>query len=268
MENTMDINLIYGDENEKPLDKLVSDGGFTGIFRTIACVGDSLASGEFEVKRVGEDTKMFLDRYDYSWGQYMARMAGCTAYNFSKGGMTAREYMHSYANANGFFRPELAANAYVIALGVNDLLNRKWEIGSVDDVDLENYKNNKDTFAGNFAAIIQRYKEISPDARFFLVTMPTGRAAEYDSPVMAHRELMFKFAEMFSNTYVIDMYTYAPRYDAEFKKNFYLCGHLNPMGYLLTAKMFVSYIDYIIRHNMPDFKNVGLMGFEYDRDCL
>lgn len=37
-------------------------------------------------------------------------------------------------------------------------------------------------------------------------------------------------------------------------------GHLNPMGYALTAKMTASYIDYIIRHNTEDFKEVGFIG--------
>ena len=36
------------DEKEKPLDTLVKDGGFCGIFRRIGCVGDSLSSGEYE----------------------------------------------------------------------------------------------------------------------------------------------------------------------------------------------------------------------------
>ena len=33
------------DENELPLQNIVSDGCYCGIFRTIACVGDSLSSG-------------------------------------------------------------------------------------------------------------------------------------------------------------------------------------------------------------------------------
>ncbi|MBE6793009.1 MAG: SGNH/GDSL hydrolase family protein, partial [Ruminococcaceae bacterium] len=33
---------------KNPLDTLVSDGGFCGIFRTIGCIGDSLSSGELE----------------------------------------------------------------------------------------------------------------------------------------------------------------------------------------------------------------------------
>jgi len=32
------------------------------------------------------------------------------------------------------------------------------------------------------------------------------------------------------------------------------------MGYLLTATMTLSYIDYIIRHNMDDFKQIGFIG--------
>ena len=43
----MNITELFN-KNEKPLDNLVTNGGFTGIFRTIACVGDSLSSGEFE----------------------------------------------------------------------------------------------------------------------------------------------------------------------------------------------------------------------------
>ena len=46
----MDITKFYPNPEEKPLDNLVSDGGFCGIFQTIGCIGDSLSSGEFESK--------------------------------------------------------------------------------------------------------------------------------------------------------------------------------------------------------------------------
>ena len=39
------VNIGVG---EKPLDRIVTDGGFCSIFRRIACIGDSLSSGEFE----------------------------------------------------------------------------------------------------------------------------------------------------------------------------------------------------------------------------
>ena len=34
---------------------------------------------------------------------------------------------------------------------------------------------------------------------------------------------------------------------------------MNPMGYLLTARMVVSYIDYIIRSDMRRFAQVGFI---------
>ena len=76
----------------------------------------------------------------------------------------------------------------------------------------------------------------------------------------AHAALLYDFAEKFDNTYIIDLLKYAPTYDEKFKENFYLLGHMNPMGYILTAKMVASYIDYIIRHNPNDFKEVGFIG--------
>ena len=70
---------------------------------------------------------------------------------------------------------------------------------------------------------------------------------------------------VFSNSYVIDLYNHAPVYDAAFRDKFFLGGHMNACGYILTAKMMASYIDYIIRHNIDDFKQVGFIGtpFKY-----
>ncbi len=249
------------DENEKPLDRFPEDGGFCGIFRSWGCVGDSLASGEFE-GTAPDGTKTYHDLYDYSWGQYFARMTGTTARNFSRGGMTAIEYCRSFAESNGFWNPELACTAYIIALGINDLYNQNMEIGSAADVCLEDYNKNNPTFAGNYAMIIQRYKEIQPDARFFLMTFPRDeRDDERRIGIRtAHSKLLYDFAELFDNTYVLDLVTYGPEYTEAFKEKFYLGGHMNPCGYMFTAKLLVSYIDYIIRHNMTDFKQVGFIG--------
>ena len=67
-------------------------------------------------------------------------------------------------------------------------------------------------------------------------------------------------AARFDKTYVIDLRKNAPVYDAAFKEAFFLNGHLNPCGYIITAKMVMSYMDYIIRHNMDDFREAGLIG--------
>jgi len=265
----MDLYRMFNEPGEKPLDHLVADGGFCGIFRTIACVGDSLSSGEY-VSVDEEGRKSWHDMYEYSWGQYMARMAGCKVYNFSRGGMSAAEYMESFAEQRDFWNPEKKAQAYIIALGVNDIINDRKELGSTADIDLSDWRNNKKNFAGYYGQIIQRYKEIEPHARFFLMTMPHDRGENEELIRLgdAHSDLMYELARFFPHTYVIDLRKYAPPYDEKFQELFYLFDHLNPMGYLLTAKMTVSYIDYIIRHNMKDFIQTGFIGTEFYMDRL
>jgi len=39
---------------------------------------------------------------------------------------------------------------------------------------------------------------------------------------------------------------------------------MNPSGYILTAKLIDSYIDYIVRHNSDDFKTVGFVGTDIE----
>lgn len=253
----MNWDNFFFSENEKPLDRFPEGISNTAVFRTIAFVGDSLSSGEFE-SRGADGSKGYHDYFEYSWGQFIARKNGQTGYNFSRGGMTAEEYMKSFADANRFFAPEKAAQAYVIALGVNDVINRDMEVGSIYDIDMGNYKNNRETFAGYYAAIIQRYKQIQPRAKFFLVTMPRGRRK--DDRVRAHRELLFALSEFFENTYVIDLYEYGPVYDDAFNRRMGFYGHMNPMGYVFTANMIDAYIDYIIRKNPEDFCMVPYIG--------
>ncbi len=256
----MDMTEFLPIENEKPLDRLPVDGGYTSIFRTIACVGDSLSSGEFEGLDE-EGKKSYHDMFDYSWGQFIARAAGVKVYNFSRGGMKAKAYMESFAEQKGFWDPELKAQAYILALGVNDVSPANADfLGKVEDICPEDYTKNADSFAGYYAQIIQRYKEIQPNARFFLLTKPRSGSEEFDAHAKKFRDLICDIADLFDNTYVIDLYTYAPIYDGEFKKNFCLGGHMNPCGYKLTARMVMAYIDYIVRHNMQDFKQVGFIG--------
>lgn len=249
---------LFPCKDEQPLDRLVEGYSHTSIFRTMAFVGDSLSSGEFE-SRDADGNLGYHDMYEYSWGQFIARHNGLTAYNFSAGGMWAHWYVESFAAEHGFWDKDKACQAYVIALGVNDLYNLHKEIGSVDDIDPQDYRRNAPTFAGFYAQIVSRYKEISPDAKFFFVTLPRTRRAAQDDVAPRMAALLYDLAAYFDNAYVIDLYQYGPEYDEAFEEAYYLYGHLSPAGYLLTAKLIDSYIDYIIRHHPQDFKNVGFI---------
>ena len=188
---------------------------------------------------VWDGGKGYHDLFEYSWGQYIARAAGTKVYNFSRGGMTAKEYLAGWGEQNGVWDPDKAAQAYIFALGVNDLFGLRQELGSADDIDLENGENNKPTFAGMYGQIIQKY----------------GDRIRRD-----HAKLLHDIAAKFEYTYVIDLFRDGPVYDAQFKYHFFLGGHMNPAGYLLTAQMVMTYIDWIIRNDPEDFAQVGFVG--------
>lgn len=252
-----ELEKLLGCVNENPLDNILTDGGYTAVFRSIAVVGDSLSSGELEAE-TADGNSSYHDFFEYSWGQFLARMCGNRVYNFSRGGMTALQYCISFADNNRYWSPEFAAQGYIIALGVNDIINANQELGCPDDIDMDDYKNNKNNFAGYYAQIIQRYKMIQPRAKFFLMTMPND--PRHTEKIEAHRKLLYALSEKFDNTYVLDIYKYGPKYDDGFRDIFFMRGHMNPMGYMLTARITASYIDYIIRHNPADFKEVGFIG--------
>ena len=254
----MDWKKEYLPENENPLDRLVNGYSNTAIFRTIGFVGDSMSSGEFE-SRNDKGEPGYHDMFEYSWGQFIARQNGLKAYNFSKGGMTAREYVESFADANRFWDPAKACQAYVIALGVNDVHRMEVPVGSIDDVDFEDWRNNKPTFTGYYATIVARLKAIQPRAKFFFVTVPGGNE-DHNRLFQPVADFLHTLAERIDGAYVIDLMKYGPAHDDEMRDYFYLYGHMNPQGYLLIARLVDSYIDYIIRHNPKDFEMVPFIG--------
>ena len=254
----MNFEKFYScDKNEKPLDNIVTDGGFCSIFNSITFVGDSLLSGEFDYTK-DDGERGLCDIASYSWGRILGKMAGIDkVYVYSQGGMSTGCY-HDFADKNGYWNKEDATQCYVIALGVNDF-NQKAPLGSADDIDLNDYNNNRYSIIGNYAKIIQRYKEIQPEAKFFLVSMPKDieRGIENAKKLL---EALNVLADIFDNTYIIDLYNNAVTYDDVFRDLFFMGGHMNPAGYVLSAKMIASYMDYIIRHNMDDFRQVCFIG--------
>jgi len=264
----MDLRAFLKKEGEQPLDEIVTGGGFCGIFRKIVCVGDSLSSGEMEGMMDGK--RIYHDMYEYSWGQFMARDIGAEVYNCSRGGMTAKAYVESFADERGFWDEKYSAQGYIIALGVNDMarvIEGEMEYGSLADVHVDAPEENPHTFVGSYAAILSRYQKMVPKAKFFLFTMPSHHMDDalgqyYDK----HQKTMYELAELFENCYVLDFRKYAPDYNAEFKKSFYLAGHMNPTGYRLTALMVESYIDYLIRHNVDDFRQIAFVGTPYHNE--
>ncbi|HIT85399.1 MAG TPA: SGNH/GDSL hydrolase family protein [Candidatus Ornithomonoglobus intestinigallinarum] len=246
-----------------PDNTIIPCGGMLGIFRNIGCVGDSLSSGEFEFDNNGE--LGYWDCYEYSWGKMIERLTGVDVTNFSRGGMTAYsiyteadEKNSVTESINRLFDKDNAKQAYIIALGVNDLHNIDMEcyggnVGGAGDIK-EDYRENANTVIGWYGKIIARLKEISPHAKFFLLTIPDNGKNEKNAEAFA--KALRDTAKKLKNCYIVDLYKDAPCYCDDFRKAYFNGGHMNAMGYLFTAHYVMRYIDDIIRKNHDDFRYV------------
>jgi len=241
--------------SEQPLDIIKETCGFAGIFKQIGVIGDSLASGEFESHDENGNI-VYTDMYEYSWPAVLERITGTKYNNYSRGGMTAREYVQSWADANGFWQWN---QAYIIALGNNDSFVFGHPLGSVKDVNADCPQDNADTFFGNMGKIVCKLKTIEPNARIFVVT-PQLRGEACDNDIRYIASELAKLCDMFEFTYLLDMTAHAPVYDAEMRKSFGLGFHPNPMGYYVYALTVGNYIDYIIRSNPQEFATIPFVG--------
>jgi len=249
--------VTFGQEN--PIATIGHDPGWCTIFHRWGFIGDSLCSGEHEYLR--EDGQMcYHDIYEYSWGQRMvAAIGGATGENYSQGGETAKGWIDHFWDYPQNRNADIDAKrnlqqAYIIALGCNDR-NTGIKIGDArTDINKEDYKKNADTFIGYYAGIIQRVKSLQPKARFFVVTMPNFYGnAEISAQIR-------QMPEIFDNVYCIDLEKYAPDYTTpEFQSRYFLRGHMNAAGYQFTAWMFMTYINWIVEHNLEEFTDIALI---------
>lgn len=246
-----------------PLAQITQNAGLSGIFRTWGFIGDSLSSGEHEFHKEDGSTG-YIDLYYYSWGQFMCRAMGAKGDNYSQGGETAVGWIEHFwdkpekgNNNNNIDAKQSPKQAYIIALGVNDC-HRGDTLGDVKtDITVDDYTKNANTFAGNYAGIIQRVKSIQPEAKIFVVTTPRDGVDRKE-----YNDVIRSMADLFINVYVIDLERYAPMYDkgSDIHDNYYMGGHMTAAGYQLTAWMMMDYIDWIIRHNMDEFRQAAFIG--------
>lgn len=230
-------------------------------------------------------TTYVSDMYNLSWGQQMARLLGSNGYNFSAGGEYCKRWCIGNDNNRRWQqvqRETTVRDVYTIALGVND--RNYWRAGRTDvvdypcvtaypnqsqygsltitlanvtdDIDLSNYNNNADSYAGWYAGIIQRIKSIRPDSHIFCLTNPSVES-EWNQVV---RILVNIFNEIYPDTvWLVDLSEYNP-FNTQIKAYIDLNGHYSAFGYLYGAYQISTYIDWIIRNNILAFKGSSLIG--------
>lgn len=230
---------------------------FDGIasFLKIGCIGDSLASGESIYKKA-DGSIGYADIYAHSWGQFLARRYGIECVNFSAGGLTTRSWLtdsHGWSLAQ---KEENLCNAYIIGLGQNDIgkLGADY-LGTINDIDLTNYENNKDTYYGNYGKIIQLIKTLQPKAKFFLLTDPV---------ITGFNGAIKDIAAKMPNCYLIDLTKYSDMYKSGgyFHKN-NRGGHYNSVAYNHMGKLIGEEISKYMYDNPEEFNQIEFIGTDY-----
>ena len=269
--------------SQNPLSRILREPGYGSIIHTWGIIGDSLSSGCTECREKGTSGKIFLDRFEYSWGQCLFRLLNVEGYNFSYSGQQTKPWCLGWTQIQTTSVPpsttttpedriwdgELVGvvgqhgakynpkQGYIIALGVNDASRNEFPLGTISDINLNDYTQNGDSFYGYYAGIIQRVRSIAPDCFVFCVTRPgSGGSTTYDKAI---RDIV----ELFDKCYCIDLAN-GVNYDSNFISRYYLGGHMNAAGYEYTAYVMNTYIDWIIRNNFSDFKNAALVGTPYE----
>ena len=203
----------------------------------------------------GTSTLERFDLYDYSWGQRLCKLTSVEGFNFSVGGQTTKGWCNG-ADERTWAGAQLQENwkeAYCIALGVND--RSALSPGNADtDINLSDYTQNADTFAGWYAGIIQRLRSVNPKCRIFCITIPYNNQQGY----LDNNEVIRAIVPKFSRCYLVDLANYHWTPDG-----LGLNDHLSPAGYQWAAFEINTYIDWIIRNNMDDFKDIAWVGTEY-----
>lgn len=275
--NTQSVNVVTAKENvtsrvdkleeeihgsaDNPFAKILDNAGMMEIFLNVGCIGDSLSSGECISGPVNGEFG-YNDLYQYSWGQYLARMTGNKYYNFSKGGLSTKTFLQGlYPNSSQFDDGDHLCEAYTIGLAQNDYndaveneIDFAEYIGTTADINTET-----DSFYGRYSKIIANIKEIQPKAKIFVFTDPLQTTEE-----AGFNDAIRHIAENTENVYLVDLYRYGSQlYDNLRHTRWYRYGHFSACGYRMCALYIATYIDYIIRHNPKEFEQVEFIGTNF-----
>lgn len=253
----MDSKLFEMVDQSHPLEIIKDDCGFASIFKTVGIVGDSLSSGEFEsIDDKGEIH--YHDMYEYSWPAVLERITGTKYLNFSRGGMSFKEFYESWADKNNFWQK---CQAYILNLGNNDIFLYNQNIGSADDIDVLHPENNPDTYFGYMGKVICKLRSIEKDSRIFIVSLQLDHLSkEKDDICFYVLSEIQKVCKKFKYIYTIDITNYGPVYDEKAREKFAMGFHPNPMGYVVYAKVIGNHMDYLIRKHFEDFREIPFIG--------
>lgn len=245
-----DIIDLAKDNDDWNIEKEASMAIFQGI-PSVGMIGDSLMSGATYNHYDKENP--LKDREGFEWWRVLERESGAKYFDFAKGGLSTKSWLDIYLGTAT--KPENKCCAYIIGLGVNDEYSLGIDyLGTPDDIDINNPDNNKDTYYGNYAKIIQKLTSFNNRAKFFLLTEPR-KINDLDSK---WNGAVRYIANLFSNCYTVDL--------QDLYNDIYLRGFINDtkgpqahypsIAYCYMAKLIERAIGDTIIKNAKDFVDI------------
>jgi len=213
------------------------------LFSKFGVVGDSFASGTLYIN------DEYIDNYNISWGQILARKKGTVCTNYSAAGLNTRTWLTHSKGLNSLLASP-AEDIYFLALGINDYgkLGESY-IGTLNDITAHaNYEDYSDTFYGNYGKIIEQIKTHAPNSKLVLFT-----CANTNYVPALFNDAIIQLAKHYGIPYIVQAE------DAFFSSDVYTTmvgGHPTAIGYAGMACAFERLLNRCVCENIEYFKDV------------
>jgi hypothetical protein len=232
--------LINPTEGVTPISVIKSDGGYTNVLRKVGIIGDSLSCGAIDINEGASAEDNFSN---YAWINFIKRKVGFDVVKLAQGGLQVNNWLDTMYAVEAKY-PENKCDSYFIMLGHND---QGYITGSIDDVDATDPSQSVGTTTyGKLGRIAGILREANPNAKVFYITYPLDMCERLGVNTML-REVCNKLGG-----YLIDLYAYDKDSEGRYKQY----THLSPIGYYVWSLEIMSYVDYIIYHNLNDFADI------------
>lgn len=246
-------------DDDNPLSVVKETPGMTAILHRIGVVGASLTNGGHNTTNgsFGQEAGR-----EYSWPQRLARLCGITCFNFGHGGYWCKYWLDDnggYYSAVG--EPENKCDAYIISFASNDVYSKSgYYVGTIDDVHVGNERENSSSYYGYLSQIIARCHDVQKRAYLFVLTYPHDFGqTESGGYTQAMRDIVKLYREAGYNIYLIDYAAYGMTVEEATERGFKRGAHYVGAGYQYMTYEICTYIDWIIRHNIEDFKDIAFV---------
>lgn len=247
------VEIVSSDIIETILEELHPNKYNIATFKRYGVCGDSLASGESAHNEGG--TVGYVDLYDFSWVQFIARKTGNEAINFSKGGLNTSTWLTNSFGLTKLQNPDNKCDCYFIGLGVNDLSLGSEYLGSISDVNTSDPTQSLDSFYGNYAKIIGYIRQVQPKAIIFCITIPNPN----DETLVASFNTAIQTVCSTLNCCLIELTDEDDAITSANKR----WGHYNAWGYNQWAEIIMNHVNDYMSANPSKFRQIEFIGTDY-----